>query len=284
MNAAVQPRSAGSLPAGSGDSPPLRFARALADAWTITLRDLAHWTRRPGTVVVGWVFPVMIVLIFGGLFGGAISVPGGGDYFEFLMPGMFTMTMLFGLETTMMAVTTDASRGVTDRFRSLPMSSSAVVLGRCAADMLNSVVGLAVMMVTGLLLDWSWHGGAGAAAAAVGLLLLLRFALLWIGIFIGLASGGPETVSAVQILVWPAGFLSNIFVDAGTMPAWLGAIAEWNPLSATASATRELFANPGMGADSWVEQNAVLMAVVWPVLITAVFLPLSARTFRRLKA
>ncbi|WP_425566676.1 ABC transporter permease [Planomonospora alba] len=266
----------------SPDAPSARFARALADAWTITLRDLHHWRLRPGTVAVGWLFPVMVVLMMGGLFGGAIGVPGGGDYFEFLMPGMFTLTMLFGLETTMTAVTVDAARGVTDRFRSLPMSSSAVVLGRCAADMLNSVAGLAVLAGTGLLLGWRWHGGYGAALAAVGLLLLLRFALLWVGILAGLKASGPEAVAAVQILVWPAGFLSNVFVDPATMPAWLGAIAEWNPLSATAAATRGLFGNPGHGGEGWAAQHAGLLSVAWPVLLAAVFLPLSARAFRKL--
>jgi ABC-2 type transport system permease protein len=266
----------------STGSPLSRFGWTLADAWTITLRDLNHWVLRPGTVIVGWVFPVMIVLMFGGLFGGAIGVPGGGDYFEFLMPGMFAMTMLFGLETTMMAVTTDAARGVTDRFRSMPMSASAVVLGRCVADMLNSAVGLSIMIGTGLLLGWRWEGGSAAALAAVGLLLLLRFALLWVGIFVGLIAGGPEVVTSVQILVWPVGFLSSVFVDPATMPGWLGAIAQWNPLSTTATAARELFGNPGWGGEPWIAQNATLMAVVWPLLLIAIFLPLSARGFRRL--
>ncbi|GAA3418468.1 ABC transporter permease [Streptosporangium vulgare] len=259
-----------------------RFGWALADSWTITLRDLSHWVRRPGPVILGWFFPIMMVLMFGGLFGGAIGVPGGGGYFDFLIPGMFAMTVLFGLESTMTAVTTDAAKGVTDRFRSMPMSASAVVTGRGIADMLNSVVGLAVMIVTGLLLGWRAGGGASAALTAVGLLLLLRFALLWVGIFVGLVAGGPEVVTSVQILVWPVGFLSSVFVDPGTMPGWLGTIAEWNPLSATATAARRLFDNPGWGGESWVAQNAVLMAVVWPLLLIAVFLPLSARTFRRL--
>ncbi|WP_440097615.1 ABC transporter permease [Streptosporangium sp. H16] len=266
------------LPAGS---PVSRFGWALADSWTITLRDLNHWVRRPGPVILGWFFPIMMVLMFGGLFGGAIGVP-GGDYFDFLIPGMFAMTMLFGLESTMMAVTTDAAKGVTDRFRSMPMSASAVVMGRGIADMLNSVVGLAVMIVTGLLLGWRAGGGPSAALTAVGLLLLLRFALIWVGIFIGLVAGGPEAVTSVQILVWPVGFLSSVFVDPSTMPGWLGAIAEWNPLSATATAARQLFDNPGWGGESWVTQNATLMAVVWPLLLIAVFLPLAARTFRRL--
>ncbi len=180
-------------------SPIARFGWAIADAWTITRRDLTHWRLRPGAVIVGWVFPLMIVLMFGLLFGGAIREPNGGNYFEFLMPGMFATTMLFGLETTMIAVTTDASKGVTDRFRSLPMSASAVVLGRCIADVLNSIVGLALLI-------------------GAGLLLLLRFALLWVGIFFGLRARGPESVAAVQILVWPISFLSNVFVNPSTMP------------------------------------------------------------------
>lgn len=259
-----------------------RLGWALADAWTITRRSLAHWTRQPGPLLIGWLFPVMVLLIFGGLFGGAIRVPGGGGYFAFLMPGMFAMTMLFGLEATMMGVTTDAQRGVTDRFRSLPMSSSAVVLGRCIADMLNAAVGLAVMVGAGLILGWRWHNGVVAALGAVGLLLLLRFALLWVGVFIGLIAKSPEWVMAVQILVWPVGFLSNVFVDITTMPTIIGAIAEWNPLSVTASATRELFGNPGYGGSSWIAEHAIPMAVVVPVLLTVVFLPLSARAYRGL--
>jgi ABC-2 type transport system permease protein len=224
----------------------------------------------------------MIMLMFGLLFGGAIDVPADTNYFEFLVPGMFTMTMLFGLETTMIAVTTDAARGVTDRFRSLPMSALAVVLGRCIADMFNSIVGLMFMMGAGFLLGWRWHDGLANVLAAVGLLLLLRFALLWVGIFMGLKAKGPDSVVAVQILVWPVSFLSNVFVDPTTMPSWLGLLALLNPLSATASATRELFGNPGWQSSSWFSQNAFLLAIVWPVFLVAIFLPLSIRKYRRL--
>jgi ABC-2 type transport system permease protein len=148
--------------------------------------------------------------------------------------------------------------------------------------MLNSVVGLVVMILTGLLLGWRWHGGLADAAAAFGLLLLLRFALLWVGIFIGLSAKGPESLATVQILEWPFSFLSNVFVDPSTMPAWLGTIAGWNPLSATATAARALFQNPGWQGGVWVDQNALLLALVWPLLITAIFLPLSVRKYRRL--
>jgi ABC-2 type transport system permease protein len=254
----------------------------LADAWTITRRDLQHWRQQPGVVLVGWFFPIMIVLMFGALFGGAIAVPADTTYIEFLMPGMFTLTMFFGIEATMVAVTTDAARGVTDRFRSMPMSAGAVVLGRCMADMLNSIIGLAILIATGLLLGWRWHGSLSAALAAVGLLLLLRFALLWFAIYIGLVAKGPEAITPVQILVWPVGFLSNVFVDPSTMPAWLGTIASWNPLSVTAAATRELFMNPVVPSDSWIAQHSLLMAVVLPMILIAIFLPLAVNKYRRL--
>jgi ABC-2 type transport system permease protein len=256
-------------------------ASVLADAWVITQRDLRHWLREPWGVIIGWLFPVMSVLLFGGLFGGAINVP-GADYFAFLIPGMFALTMLFGLESTMMAVTTDAEKGVTDRFRSLPMNAAAVVLGRCCADMLNSVVALLVMVVTGLVVGWRWQNGLPAALAAIALLLLLRFSLLWVGIYIGLRARGPQAVTAVQILVWPIGFLSSVFVDPASMPRVLGAIASWNPLSITASATRELFGSPGYGGGSWIAQHAIEMAMVLPLAVTAVFLPLSALAYRKL--
>ena len=259
-----------------------RLRWAVADAWAVTGRDLLHWARQPAPVVVNLLFPVLMVVMFGYLFGGAISVPGGGSYREFLLPGLFTLTMAFGIEATMVAVTTDAARGVTDRFRSMPMAPSAVVAGRSLADMLNSGLGLAVMLATGLLVGWRWHQGLGRAALAVALLLLLRFALLWVGVYLGLAAKSPEAVAAVQILVWPLAFLSSAMVATTTMPGWLGVVADWNPLSATAAATRELFGNPGWGGDSWVAEHALAMAVAWPLLLLAVFVPLSVRRFQRL--
>lgn len=263
-------------------TPSDRLRWAVLDGWTMTGRTVAHWVRQPAPVAIGLLFPVMLVLIFGYLFGGMMAVPGGGDYRDFLMPGMFVMTMLFGIETTMIAVTTDAGKGITDRFRSMPMAPSAVVTGRGLADMLNAVLGLAVMISCGLAVGWRWHEGAGAALLAMGLLLLLRFSLIWVGIYLGLLARSPEVVTAVQFLVWPLGFLSNAFAAPAAMPGWLGAVAAWNPLSSTVSATRELFGNPGLGGESWVAQHSLLMAVGWPVLLTAIFLPLAVRRYRRL--
>ncbi|MFI5776109.1 ABC transporter permease [Nocardia sp. NPDC051570] len=252
------------------------------DISTLTRRDLLHWRNRPGPVVVGWLFPILVILLFGALLGGAIQTPGGGSYHEYLMPGMFAMTMLFGLESTMTAVATDAARGVTDRFRSLPINDAAVVAGRCAADMLNSVIGLAIVTGTGLLLGWRWQYGLADAVAAAALLLLLRFSLLWAGIYLGLVAKGPESVVAVQILVWPLLFVSNAFIDPATMPGWLGMIADWNPLSATASAVRELCGNPGRSGHSWPAHHSIALSMLWPLLMVTVFVPLSMRRFRSL--
>ncbi|MEV1085818.1 ABC transporter permease [Streptomyces sp. NPDC050211] len=255
---------------------------ALSDSWVLTGRSLAHWARNPAPVIIGLLFPIMMVLMFGYLFGGAMQVPGGGSYREFLVPGMFAMTMVFGIEVTMLAVISDAAKGVTDRFRAMPTSAAAVLTGRSIADMLNSVLGLTVMILCGLAVGWRANDGFARALAAVGLLLLLRFALLWVGIYLGLVFTDPAAVTAVQTLVWPLGFLSNAFVSPDTMPGWLAALSEWNPLSATVTAARRLFANPGWDTGTWAADQAIVMGVVWPVIIFAVFFPLSVRRYQRL--
>ena len=261
-----------------------RLAWAIADAWVITGRDLAHWARQPGaTIASTLLFPVMIVLMFGYLLGGAMTVPGGGNYRDFLMPGMFAMTMVFGIGATLGAVSADAARGVTDRFRSMPMAPSAVIAGRAAADMLNSAAALAVLAGCGFLAGWHPHRGAARAVAALALLLLLRFAFVWIGIYLGLTFySSPEAVTAVRTLEFPIGFLGNPFVAISTMPVWIAAIAQWNPLSSTVSAARQLFGDPTGASASWVTDHAVLLAVAWPLLLIAVFFPLSLHRYRRL--
>ncbi|WP_061300763.1 ABC transporter permease [Herbidospora cretacea] len=258
-----------------------RLTWAFADGWTVTRREFTHWGANPGQLVAGLLFPVMVVLLFAYLLGGGIEVPDGG-YREFLMPGMFAMTMVFGLEGTFTSIGNDVTKGVTDRFRSLPMASSAVVSGRAAADMLTTVLALAVLIASGLAIGWRAHNGLAGAAAAVGLLLWLRFALLWTGIWLGLKIRNPEAVMAIQILVWPIGFLSSAITSPATMPGWLGAIADWNPLSSTAAAARELFGNPGWPNDTWAAAHAVELALVWPLVITLVFAPLSVRAYRNL--
>ncbi|MEU1244615.1 ABC transporter permease [Micromonospora parva] len=273
--------SAVSMPAPAVDLTPGRPA-LLADSGTLIWRNLARWRRDPGPLIASLGFNILIVLMFAYLFGGALQVPGGGSYREFLMPGMFVMTMVFGISLTTVAVAEDLERGVTDRLRSMPVSPLAPLAARAVADMLFALVTLGVLLLTGLAIGWRAHGGAAATLAAVGLILLLRFALIWAGIFLGLVTRGQTAVVAVQTLEFPLGFLSNAFVAPSTMPAWLGAVAAWNPLSATVGATRELFGNPGWGGDSWAAQHYPWLAVLWPLVLVAVFLPLSVLRYRRL--
>lgn len=246
---------------------------ALTDSWTMTRRELAHWARQPGRLVVGLVFPVMLLLMFAYLVGGGRGV--SGDYLDYLIPGMLALTMAFGLEGTMLAVTQDLDKGVIDRFRSMPMTDGAVLVGRSAADMLQSALGLAVLIGVGYALGWHAQSGAGAFLGAVGLLLLLRFAMLWIGILLALVAGKPEMVQAVQILIWPVGFLSNAIATPASMPGWLGTVVEWNPMSRTAAAVRDLFGPAGVTDSLWP-------AVVWPLVLLAVFFPAAVHRFGRM--
>lgn len=261
--------------------PGSRLRWAVADAATLTHRYLSHLRHQPVVLVAGLGFPIMMVLIFAFLLGGMMAIPGGGDYRQALIPGMFTLTMLFGLSATMIAVITDAKRGITDRFRSMPMSPAAVLAGRACADMVISAISLVAMVVAGLLVGWR-PGGFGGLLASFGLLLLLRFAFLWVGIYLGLLVRTEGASTAVQTFEFPFAFLSGLIVAPASMPPVVSTIAEWNPISSTAAATRELFGNPGWGGDTWIATHPLLMAVVWPLAIVAVFAPLSVRRYREM--
>jgi len=255
---------------------------ALADAWIITRRDLTHWVMEPVRVVWAVIFPIIFILLFGYVFGSGMTPPEGGDYIEFLIPGLFATTMAFSISETVTAMTVDKDKGVMDRFRSMPMAPSAIVVGRSLADMVNAVLGLVVMVLCALAVGWGWHDGLGDALAAFALLLWLRFALQWVGIYLGLLIRTPEGVAAMQGMLFPITILTSAYVAPELMPGWLGTLAEWNPISSTITATRDLFGNPGWPAESWVGEHALGLAAVWPLLIIAVFLPLSVRRFQRL--
>ncbi|GLZ77015.1 transport permease protein [Actinorhabdospora filicis] len=246
----------------------------IRDALVLTHRGLIHWRRNPMVLVSGLTYPIVMVGLFGLILGSAMVVPGGGEYAEFLMPGMFAQAMANGLLTTSVIVATDARRGVTDRVRTSPVSPASVVLGRSVTDLVNSVFELIVLVACGLAIGWTAHGSLPAALTAIGLLLLLRWAMVWLGIYLGL-SLTPEAAGMGWMVLLPLTMLANTFVAPEQLPAWLGVLAEWNPLSATVSACRELFGNPG--AD-----GKVLPAVLWPLLIIGVFAPLSVRRFTRL--
>ncbi|KPC66226.1 ABC transporter permease [Streptomyces chattanoogensis] len=274
-----RPEHAG--PDGDG-TPARRLYWALADCWTIVRRDLTHTVKQPVNIVWQLGFPVVSVLLFVYVLGSAMVVGDGVDYTTFAMPGIFAMTVSFGFMNTAMIVAIDRERGVTDRFRSLPMAPSAVVSGRGVSDMISAGLDLAALAAIALTVGWRSSGGLPATLAAFGLLLLLRFALTWIGVFLGLLVPNQEMAGGLYALAFPFAMISSVFTPPSKMPDWLGAVARWNPVSSTANAVRELFGNPAATGGSWVEAHAVLMAVVWPVVLTAVFLPLAVRRFQRL--
>lgn len=253
----------------------------LRESVVLAGRTVLHWRARPGMFAVQLLFPVMILLMMGGLFGGAIA-GSTGDYFVYVLPGVLALNMMFGIEGTMTALASDATKTVTDRFRSLPIAPGSVLLGRVLADLMTSVVELAALTLAGFALGWRWENGLLPALAAYGLLLTFRFAVLWVGVYLGLRAGSPEALMGVQILVWPVGFLSTVFLDPRTMPTWLGWLAELNPISAVATTARELFsgsATPGVG---WAAEYALPYAVVSQVLLVVVFAALGIRAYRRL--
>jgi ABC transporter DrrB family efflux protein len=259
-----------------------RLYWALADCLTIVRRGLTHLVEQPSLIAWQLGFPIVSVLLFVYVFGSAMDIGDGRDYVAYAMPGMFAMTMAFGFMNTALMVVIDKERGVTDRFRSMPMSPSAVVTGRGMSDVLHAALDLAVLATIALVIGWRSDGGPLATLAAFGLLLWLRFSLIWIGVYLGLLTPNQEAAGNLFAVAFPFGMISSVFTPPHLMPDWLGAIAMWNPVSSTANAVRELFGNPLAGGSSWIEQHALLMAVVWPIVITAVFLPLAVRRYQRL--
>ncbi|WP_189856469.1 ABC transporter permease [Streptomyces poonensis] len=253
----------------------------LADCWNLVRRGLTHYQRQPVNIAWALGFPIVSVLLYGYVFGSAMKVPGGGDYMDFLMPGMFVMSMAFGFINTATLVVHDSTKGVIDRFRSMPMASSAVVAGRGVTDLLLACVELFIMMGTAFVMGWRPDGGWGFLAA-FGLLLWLRIALIWVGVWLGLLVPNPEAAGNLFAVAMPLTMISSIFVAPQLMPDWLGFVAAWNPISSTAAAARELFGTPVGSDDSWVEQHALLMSGVWPLILTVVFLPLAVRRFKNL--
>ncbi|MEV1006673.1 ABC transporter permease [Streptomyces sp. NPDC049881] len=262
---------------------PARRRGLVADSLTMTRRHMAHLVRVPEEAVLYFVLPIMFVLVFGYVFGSGMSVAGGGNYREFLVPGVFAMTMLYGMGASGTAIAVDVRRGVVDRFRSMPIARPALLMGRCTADLLRALVELVVVLVCGLLVGWDWHRGIGLAALALLLVLLLRVAITWIGIYLGLVVRNEEAVGGIVFpLAFPLTAVSNVFTSPELMPGWLGTVSEWNPLSATVTALRDLFGNPGVSGGGWASDNALLLAVAWPVVLTAVFAPLAVRRYQAL--
>lgn len=259
---------------------PLRTG--LSDGLAVMSRNLLKLKHQPGQIAATFAFPLVSVVLFGYVFGSAIPIPGGGNYREYLMPGLFVMGTVFGLMGSLTVIAKDNGLGVMDRYRSMPMARSAVPFGQTAADLIVAAGSLAVMALCGLLFGWRAHNGIGATLGAFGLLLLLQYAVSWVGVFLGSLAKNEETAARIGPLIMPVTMISNIFVPTDGMPAILQAIADWNPVSAATAACRELFGNPGLPAGdlSWPIANPVLATAGWCVLLLVIFVPLSIRRFR----
>ncbi len=257
---------------------------ALGDGAVVAKRNLIKIKRVPEILVFVLLSPIMFVLLFAFVFGGAIDVQ-GGSYREFLIAGILAQTVIFGSTFTGVGLADDMQKGIIDRFRSLPMSRSAVLVGRTGSDIVYNVLSITIMSLTGLLVGWSISTSVAEAALGFGLLLLFAYAFSWVMAYVGLLVPSVEVINNASFMViFPLTFVANTFVPVETLPGPLQTFAEWNPVSAVTQAARELFGNIPPGTPeptAWPLQNPVLYTLIWVVVIIAVFAPLSVRQYKR---
>ena len=256
----------------------------LADSWVIAKRNLIKLKRVPEVLVFVLLSPIMFVLLFAYVFGGSIDIP-GGSYREYLIAGIFAQTVVFGATFTGAGLAEDMQKGIIDRFRSLPMSQSAVLVGRTASDIVYNVLTLAIMGLTGLVVGWRIRSSIWDGLVGFALLLAFAYAFSWVMAYMGLLVPSVEVVNNASFMViFPLTFIANTFVPVENLPTVLRTFAEWNPISAVTQAVRELFGNIPPGTPdptAWPLQNPVIYSLMWAVVIIAIFAPLSAARYRR---
>ena len=254
------------------------------DGVIVAKRNLIKIKRVPDLLVFSTLSPIMFVLLFAYVFGSAIQVP-GVSYREFLMAGIFAQTVIFGATITGSGLAQDIQRGIVDRFRSLPMARSAVLVGRTTSDLVNNVIVIVVMSITGLLVGWRIHSSVWEALAGFGLLLLFAYALSWPMAVVGLSVRSPEVFNnASFMVVFPLTFIANTFVNSSTLPEPLRTFAEWNPVSSVTQAARELFGNTNPAVpppEAWSLRHPVLTSLTWVVVLLVVFVPMAIRRYKK---
>jgi ABC transporter DrrB family efflux protein len=265
--------------------PAIRDRGWAAESLTITWRNLLHIRRMPEMLMDVTIQPVMFVLLFAFVFGGAITVP-GVDYKEFLIPGVMAQTMAFSSFVVAMGLNNDLDKGIVDRFRSLPINRASVLVGRSVSSLIHSTIGIVVMGLTGLTVGWRIREGVVHAVWAYLLLLAFGFAMIWVGIWVGSLMRSVEAVQGFMFTVmFPLTFVANTFVPTEGMPDWLRFLAEWNPVSAVTASLRELWGNNGSlslaEGSSWPLRHPEITSLGWSVLITAVIAPLAIAAFRQ---
>jgi ABC-2 type transport system permease protein len=258
--------------------------RALNDIFIITRRQLLLLSRVPEVLIFSTIQPVMFVLLFRYVFGGSIDTGQPGGYVQLLMPGIFVQTVAFTLAGTASGLAEDMKKGLIDRFRSLPISQSALVIGRTLGDSLLNIVVLAVMGIAGYIVGWRPTGGLLNVALGFLFLLFFGYALSWVGVLVGLSAKDARVVQNVSFIVtFPLTFLSNAFAPTTGMPRALQYFAEWNPVSTMVAACRELFGLEnqfGATAGSFPSENPLITSLFYMVVIMAIFIPLSVRKYR----
>jgi ABC-2 type transport system permease protein len=256
---------------------------AISDGLVLAWRYLKRVPRIPELAIFAVLQSIMFVLLFAFVFGGAIPLPGGGNYREFLMPGIFAQTIAFATATTAIGMADDMSKGIIDRFRSLPMARSAVLTGRTFSDVIYNAGILVVLMLSGIVVGWTVRTGVVELLAGIGLLMLFTFAMAWIGVWLGLSVPNVEVgQQVVFITIFPITFISNVFVPPQALPDFLRPIAAWNPVSTLTASLRGLWGNPnpfaaGAGLPS---EQPILVTLIWVGVILAVFVPLGVRKYR----
>ena len=264
-----------------GRSPVSHF---VTDLWVLTKRSIARIRREPETLADVTFMPVIFILMFAYVFGGAILLPGSGNYHEYLIGGMLGMGLAQTAPGVAVALVTDMSTGLIDRFRSLPMSRWAVLAARSVAELLTQMIGAVVVVGVGLAIGWRVHTNAADVITAFALALLFGYAFTWAGICLGMALRSPEAAQQTGfILFLPMVFISCAFVPIQGMPGWLQPVAEWNPMSAIATACRKLFGNPNPAAaiHSWPLQHPELAVLGWSAVMLVVFAPVAVHLYRR---
>ena len=258
---------------------------ALQDTIVITRRQLLLLTRVPEVLIFSTIQPIMFVLLFRYVFGGSIQTGQPGGYVQLLMPGIFVQTVAFTLAGTASGLAEDMKKGLIDRFRSLPISQSALVVGRTLGDSLLNIVVLTAMGITGLIVGWRPSSGVTNVLLGFAFLLAFGYSLSWIGAFVGLSAKDFRTVQNVSFLVtFPLTFLSNAFAPTTGMPRALQYFAEWNPVSTMVAACRELFGLEnqfGATAGSFPSEHPLITSLFYMVVIMAIFMPLSLRKYRK---
>jgi len=267
-----RPRSAGSL-----------FG-PLSDTWAMTRRNLVHISREPMQLSDVTIQPVLFTVLFVYIFGGAIPIPGGGTYTDYLLAGLLALNLVTSTMGTAVGLSTDLHEGMVDRFRALPMWRSAMLVGRSMADLMTSCLCALIVGLTGLAVGWRADAGFVGIVAGFLLVLFFSYSLTWIAACVGLNSKSPESAASFGFIVlFPLAFVSNAMVPTLHMPGWMQAIADWNPVSAVCAGARDLWGNPNPSKviDAWPMQHPVEASLIWSVLILAVAAPLAAHFFRR---